>query len=101
MGKQITVIARLRAKPETAEQLKELAMSLVNPTRAEAGCLNYDLHRDLEDPNTFYFYENWRSQADLDAHFTTPHIARALAAAPEILAEPMELLRLEMLSEKA
>jgi quinol monooxygenase YgiN len=101
MSKQITVIARLKAKPEKTEELKELALSLLEPTRAESGCINYDLHRDLEDPTVFYFYENWSCQADLDAHFKTPHIARALQIAPEIFAEPMQLTRLEMLGKKA
>jgi quinol monooxygenase YgiN len=100
MSKQISIIAKLKAKPETVEQLAELAMKLVQPTRSESGCLNYDLHRDLDDPTSFYFYENWISQEALDAHFQTPHIAEALKIAPDILAEPMQLIRLEMVSPK-
>lgn len=84
-----------------AEKLAELGLSLIEPTRAESGCLNYDFHRDLEDPTVFYFYENWKSQEDLDKHFQTPHLERALPAAAEILAEPMQLFRLQMLSQKA
>jgi quinol monooxygenase YgiN len=97
MSKQITVIARLKAKPGAEERLEELLKSLIEPTRAEAGCINYDLHRDLEDSSTFYFYENWRSREDLDAHFQTPHLERALGIAPEVLAEPLDLKRLEKL----
>lgn len=98
MGKQITVIARLKAKPGFESRLEELAKGLIEPTRAEAGCVNYVLHRDLEDPAVYYFYENWRSQEDLNLHFQTPHIKRVLEIAPEILAEPLKLTRLEMLS---
>lgn len=97
MGKQITVIARLKAKPGFESRLEELAKGLIEPTRAEAGCVNYVLHRDLEDPAVYYFYENWRSQEDLNSHFQTPHIKRVLEIAPEILAEPLKLTRLEML----
>jgi quinol monooxygenase YgiN len=97
MGKQITVIARLKAKPGLESRLEELAKALIEPTRAEAGCINYVLHRDLEDPAVYYFYENWRSQEDLNLHFQTPHLKRALEIAPEILAEPLKLTRLEML----
>ena len=97
MGKQITVIARLKAKPGFESRLEELAKGLIEPTRAEAGCVNYVLHRDLEDPAVYYFYEIWRSQEDLNLHFQTLHLKRALEIAPEILAEPLKLTRLEML----
>jgi quinol monooxygenase YgiN len=46
----------------------------VAPTRAEAGCVNYDYHVDVEDPNVFVFYESWRSRDDLDAHLKAPHL---------------------------
>lgn len=97
MDKQITLIARLKAKPGFENKLEEMAKSLIEPTRAEAGCINYILHRDLEDATVYYFYETWRSQEDLDLHFQTPHLKRAFELAPEILAEPLQLTRLEKL----
>ncbi|HZL13734.1 MAG TPA: putative quinol monooxygenase, partial [Verrucomicrobiae bacterium] len=42
--------------------------------RKEAGCINYDLHVAPDDPSKFLFYENWTSNAHLDAHGQTPHI---------------------------
>ncbi|MBX9822292.1 MULTISPECIES: antibiotic biosynthesis monooxygenase [Nitrobacteraceae] len=39
------------------------------PSRAEQGCINYDLHRSTEDPELWCVYENWRSADDLAAHF--------------------------------
>lgn len=98
MDKQITVIARLTAKPGFESKLEELLKNLIEPTRKEAGCINYTLHLDLENAGVFYFYENWRSQQDLDRHFETPHLKQALEIAPEILAEPLKLTRLEMLA---
>ena len=97
MGKQITIIARLKAKPGFEKRLEELAKSLIEPTRTEAGCIDYVLHRDLEDSTVYYFYENWRSQEDLDRHFQTPHFKRSFETAPEILAEPLKITRLEIL----
>lgn len=101
MSKQITVIARLTAKPGAEKRLEDLLKSLVEPTRREPGCINYDLHRDLAESGIFYFYENWRSEEDLKLHFQTPHFARLQQIAPEVLAEPVELRKLEILGEKA
>ena len=36
------------------------------PTRAEAGCINYDFHIDAADPCVFVFYENWTDRAALE-----------------------------------
>jgi quinol monooxygenase YgiN len=97
MSKQITTIARLKAKPGAEARLEELLKSLIEPTRAESGCIDYTMHRDLEEPGAYYFYDNWRSQEALDAHFEMPHMKRIIEIAPEILAEPLKLIRLEII----
>ncbi len=74
MPEQITLIATVKAKPGTSEGLGERLAALVEPTRAEAGCINYDLHRSTEDADVWMFYENWRSKFDLDAHIQTPYL---------------------------
>ena len=58
MSKQITTIARLKAKPGAEVRLEELLKSLIEPTRAESGCIDYTMHRDLEEPGAYYFYDN-------------------------------------------
>ena len=97
MSKQITTIARLKAKPGAEARLEELLKSLIEPTRAESGCIDYTMHRDLEEPGVYYFYDNWRSQEDLDAHFEMPYMKRVIEMAPDLLAEPLKLIRLEKL----
>ena len=96
MSKQITTIARLKAKPGAEARLEEALKSLIEPTRAESGCIDYTMHRDLEEPGAYYFYDNWRSQEDLDAHFEMPHMKRIIEIAPDVLAEPLKLIRLEI-----
>src|SRR4029078_3654506 len=58
------------------------------------------MHRDLEEPGVYYFYDNWRSQEDLDAHFEMPYMKRIAEMAPDLLAEPLKLIRLEKLGLK-
>ena len=60
--KPLTVIAKLKAKSGREEQPREMLQSLVEPTRAEKGCISYDLHRSHEDPRLFVFYESWQSR---------------------------------------
>ncbi len=76
--KTLTVVATFQAKPGKEAELKAALINLVAPTRKEAGCLNYDLHRLPADPGKFLFHENWTSKAHLDAHLQSPHIKTLL-----------------------
>jgi quinol monooxygenase YgiN len=47
------------------------------------------------------FYENWRTQADLDAHLAMPHLAPLFSQLDRLLARPVEIRHLTMLSDMA
>ena len=49
-------------------------MALFAPTRAEPGCLRYDLYQSPTKKNEFMRLEVWRDSAALEAHKQTPHI---------------------------
>jgi quinol monooxygenase YgiN len=71
----IYVIATLKIRPGTLEALANLAQPLIVGTRAEAGCLLYDLTASITDPETAVFLEKWESREALQAHYGTPHFA--------------------------
>ncbi|RYC30990.1 antibiotic biosynthesis monooxygenase [Lichenibacterium minor] len=70
----LTVIAKLKAKGGREEDLAALCGSLVGPTRAEKGCLTYDLHRSHDDPGLFMFTESWESRPLWEEHMKSPHL---------------------------
>jgi quinol monooxygenase YgiN len=82
----IDVIAVVIAKPGSEPIVGAALHDLVAPTRAEPGCVAYDLFSSAASSQTFLTIERWRSQADLDAHMQTPHIQAALAATGDHLA---------------
>jgi len=69
----LIVVATLTAKPGHEAVLKAALERVVPPSRAEAGCIRYDLHFDLEHPGRFIVLEAWRDAEALEAHFATPH----------------------------
>ena len=81
----LTVIAHMRAAPGKRDELRAALEALVEPTSKEQGYVNYDLHQGIEDPDRFFFYENWESDADLDAHLDAPHLRDFAARIPELL----------------
>ncbi len=96
-----TIIGTVIARPETREELATLLAAQVMPTRAEAGCINYDFHVDAADPCVFVFYENWTSRAALDAHLAMPHLQPLFSQLDRLLACPVDIRPLTMVSERA
>src|SRR5450631_911184 len=82
--KNITVVATFQARPGKEAELQKALISLVAPTRKEAGCINYDLHVLPEDAGKFLFHENWTSKAHLDAHLKSSHIQVLLPRLDEL-----------------
>ncbi len=77
-NKRLTIIARILTKPEKREFVKAELFKLLEPTRAELGCINYNLHQDNENENLFMFYENWENKELWQKHMGNDHIAEYL-----------------------
>ncbi len=85
------VIARIKAKEDKIEEVKQGLKSILDPTRKEAGCLHYDLHQSSEDTTLFYTYEKWQDVQAHRQHLQAPHIQGLMKAAASLLAEPPEI----------
>ena len=64
----------MKAKPGKEEALREAALKLIEPTRKEDGCVQYDLHVSTKNPGQFVFYENWTSAEHLAKHAASDHL---------------------------
>ena len=72
----VVLIVALRARPGREAELEKELRALVAPTRAERGCLAYDLHASSGQPGLFLQREIWRSLAHHQKHWETPHMKR-------------------------
>jgi quinol monooxygenase YgiN len=70
----IVIIAESTAAEGKAEQVRALIESVVEPTRAEEGCLRYELFQDLNDINHVILVEEWQDQSSLDKHLGSEHL---------------------------
>ncbi|OLE53243.1 MAG: antibiotic biosynthesis monooxygenase [Acidobacteria bacterium 13_1_20CM_3_53_8] len=96
--KRVTVLARLRARRGMEEQVKRECLALVAPSRAEQGCINYDLHQSADDRTVFIFYENWESHEALERHLESQHSLQFDERTKGMLAEPEEITFWQMIS---
>jgi quinol monooxygenase YgiN len=72
----VTLIVALRARPGQEAALEKELRALVAATRAERGCLAYELHVSSDQPGLFLLREIWRSLAYHQRHWETPHMKR-------------------------
>lgn len=98
MAQKLHVIARMVAKADRAEELRELLAGLIEPTRAEAGCVMYALWRNRENANEFTFVEIWESEQALNKHLATPHLQHAIGRLGDLLAEPLSLGKYDLIA---
>lgn len=88
----------LKAKAGKEQALKEELLTLIEPTRAEPGNLDYVLFEQRDEQGTFYMREAFGDQAALDAHISMPYFQRFAATADDLLQEPLQLIFLEQVS---
>lgn len=93
MSTTVRVVARLVAKSDKVEALKSVLLSIIEPTRSEAGCKSYELLQNSADPADFTFVEAWESAAALDAHMKSPHLTAALGKLGDLLGAAPDIRR--------
>lgn len=76
----LTIVASIRARAGRVELVRDELVRLIGVTRGEAGCVQYDLHQDNEDPSRFLMFENWESREQWRAHMEAPHLRAFLSA---------------------
>jgi quinol monooxygenase YgiN len=72
----VTLLVPLRAKQGQHLMLESEIRALIAPSRKEEGCLRYDFHRSLDDPNLFLLHEVWASHEHHQVHRQTPDFLR-------------------------
>jgi quinol monooxygenase YgiN len=92
MKSKLDVVAHIEALPGEEPFVRSVLESYLAPTRAEDGCLRYDLFADVDNPAKFTFIEEWTSAEALFKHSQSAHLAAGgaklkgkLAGAPVVL----------------
>ena len=94
----VSEIVRIQLSAESAPAYAEAAKAVVAATRQEDGCEWYGIASDVTDPYVVWISEQWASQAHLDVHLKTPHVAAFLEACAALEILDMEVRRYEVSS---
>ncbi|HEX8853598.1 MAG TPA: putative quinol monooxygenase [Pyrinomonadaceae bacterium] len=87
----LRVVAHIKALPDKVDEVRQLLSGLIAPTRAEEGCVSYELLQNRAEPTDFTFVEEWTSDAALEQHFATEHLQHASARLDGLVAEEPDI----------
>jgi quinol monooxygenase YgiN len=82
----ILVAGTVKVRRESRDEAVRLALVMAAATRAEKGCRRYAFHAALDDPDTFFIFEEWESEEALARHFETEHMAAFRRELPRLVA---------------
>ncbi|MDF1877279.1 antibiotic biosynthesis monooxygenase [Sulfurimonas sp. SAG-AH-194-L11] len=69
----ITKSVTFIAKKGSEAKMKELLSAMVVPSKAEKGCLFYEILQYINEPQRFMAVETWENEAALDGHKASAH----------------------------
>jgi len=86
----IVVRFKVQSKPDTTEQLLAALKDVIAPSRQIEGCIEFDIARCLDDPNSFIATEVFEDRAALDRQEGQSQVGTVLSMLPEVIAaEPV------------
>jgi len=71
----IVIAGEIEVDPADHDRAAAAAGAMIEASRREPGCGAYTITQELGSPGCFRIFEEWESQAALDAHFAAPHLA--------------------------
>jgi quinol monooxygenase YgiN len=71
----VIIVGSLSFDPKDRDDVLSSLKETTRLSRLDAGCVEYFWAEDLDEANTFQFFECWESQEALDAHLAQPHEA--------------------------
>jgi predicted O-methyltransferase YrrM/quinol monooxygenase YgiN len=87
----VHVVARHFARPEKVREVHDILTGLIPLSRAEPGCLKYELFQNAAEPTDFTFIETFASDAALASHAAAPYVAGLAAKLDGLLAQPSDV----------
>ncbi len=98
MSENLYLTAKLKVKSDKVEELKQAALAILADSRAEEGCVSYNVHQSIEDETVFIWRECWKSKVDLDVHFQKDYVVNFFSKVDVFAAEPPQITLTKLIS---
>lgn len=87
------IFARFEPRPGKERRLLDELTRILEPTRAEAGCVRIHLYESMREPSAYFIHSEWIDERAFETHAELPHMRRFLGVADELLTHPVQAMR--------
>lgn len=84
----IKVVAKSEVKKGEKDKVLGMLDEMIEKTRAEEGCISYELYEDVNNPNIITFIEEWENEESLNNHIKSEHFQRIIPVVNELKVNP-------------
>ena len=91
---KIIVIASFHPKKDKVNEVKEIILSMIKPTRSEEGNEVYNFYEEKNNNDkitSFHLFEIYKDSAALDFHRETSHYKNYRSKIEDLLEKPIEV----------
>ena len=81
---------KVKCQPGKAEEALAVFKPVIAPSRAIDGVIDFDIGRDLTDPDSIIATEVFEDKAARDRQEALPEVAKVMSVLPQIIAAPPE-----------
>ena len=92
------VFVRFEPQPGKQQRLMDELTLVIEPTRAEPGCIRIHLYQAMRDPLAFVIHSEWTNDTAFDAHAKFPHTIRFLSLVGELITHPIQAVRTKQIA---
>jgi quinol monooxygenase YgiN len=85
----VRVLAFLEVKEGKRQQLLDILIPIIEPSRKEEGNISYVLNYSTDNPNEMMFDEVWSNKGTFDKHYQSPYSQENRNKIRDLLIKPM------------
>lgn len=97
VAERLYVFARFQARPGLEADVERTLLEVIEPTRAEPGCLAIHAFRSVRDDRLFYIQSTWQDEAAFDRHGELPHTVAFVEEVAALIEHPLQVVRTELI----
>jgi quinol monooxygenase YgiN len=90
---ELYIFARFHAREGCEDQVEQVLHAVLEPSRAELGCLAIHAFRSTRDSRLFHIHSRWRNEAAFEHHATLPHTALFVERMEKLIDHPFDVTR--------
>lgn len=87
------VFVRFEARTGQLDRLRTEVLAIIEPTRAEPGCMEIHLYEEKNASGTLFIHSRWKDDAAIDTHLQLPHMKPFLAVLDDLVTNRVKAVR--------